>query len=86
MNKRDVLEKLAFDPSECTLKERVDFACQGKYLSVLKSDPKSSVRLCVAAFPGYARYLINDSNEFVRNAARRTLDLKIHERSMRFGK
>ena len=37
-NKTEVLEKLAFDPTEYNVGERIEFAQQGKYLSVLIND------------------------------------------------
>ena len=67
MNKKtEVLDKLAFEPNEYYWFERLDFAIQGKYLSVLVNDEDYSVRMAVA-HQGYGLdILINDEDWRVR--------------------
>lgn len=86
MNKRDVLEKLAFDPKKHHVWARLDFAENGKYLSILKDDSAETVRMAVAKHGVHLDQLIQDPSINVRDIARQQLDLKIHRRSMRFGK
>ena len=80
--KTEVLEKLAFDPTEYTVEERMEFAYQGKYLSILINDEHWDVRAEVA-YQGYGLdVLINDESWEVRKIVREKLD-ELKKRNVR---
>ena len=48
IKKKEVLDKLAFDPNDYGWSRRYDFAMRGEYLSILINDPDPNVRAAVA--------------------------------------
>ena len=84
--KAKVLEKLAFDPNEYIFIERLNFARQGKYLSVLINDEDDVIRAEVAKRGYGLDKLINDESWLVRKTVAEQgygLDILINDKNLR---
>ena len=66
MNKRDVLEKLAFDISKYTYDELCDFVDQDKFLDQIAKHGKSNIRTYIARKGKCTDILVHDTNSIVR--------------------
>ena len=70
MDKRKVLEKLAFDPSKVPNREKVAFIKKGMYIDTYTDDPDPYIRFEVANHGHSLGILVHDSNQYVSNIAR----------------